>query len=44
MMHDNDNDTHWTASRWFVELSTLAVIMAGIWCVMNFVGWLVGAP
>jgi hypothetical protein len=43
-MPANDNNPHWTTARWFLELSVLVAVMAGIWVVMNVVGFLVGAP
>ena len=43
MTPSNDNHTHWTASRWFTELSTLAIVMAGAWVICWTMADLMGA-
>lgn len=31
----NDNHPHWTASRWFTELSVLVILGCALWVIVN---------
>ena len=38
----NDNHTHWTAARWFSELSVLVILASALWVFVNVACAVVG--